>query len=124
MAELQERIEDNPDTAFEASDWPLPVVGIVFLVMVVVLVVAAFVLVAAFPGAVSDVSRRQTVLPPQPRLQVDPAADLARFRAEEEKRLDTYYWVDKKSGIVHIPIDQAMKQLAAKGIPGFPKAKP
>jgi hypothetical protein len=124
MAELQERIEDNPHTAFEASDWPLRTVGIVFLAMLIALVIAAFVLVAAFPGAVSDVSRRLTVVPPQPRLQIDPAADLARFRAAEEKRLDTYYWVDKKNGIVHIPIDQAMKELAAKGIPGFPKAKP
>ena len=124
MADLQERIEDNPDTAFEASDWPLRIVGIVFLVMLVVLVAAAFVLIGAFPGAVSDVSRRLTVMPPQPRLQIDPAAELARFRAAEEKRLNTYYWIDRKKGIVHIPIAQAMKELAAKGIPGFPKAKP
>ena len=55
-------------------------------------------------------------------LQIAPAQDLARFRAQEEKRLDTYYWVDKSKGIVHIPIAEAMKKLATEGIAGFPKA--
>lgn len=123
MAELEERIEDNPDTAFEASDWPLRTVGIVLIGILVFLVIGAFVLIGAFPRSASDVSRRLTVPLPAPRLQTDPAEDLARFRAKKEKELNTYYWIDKQKGIVHVPIGQAIKELAAKGIPGFPKAK-
>jgi hypothetical protein len=124
MAELDERIENNPNTAFEASDWPVATVGIIFVGIFAFLAIATLVLIGAFPGAVSGVSRRLTVELPQPRLQTDPAEDLARFRAQEEKRLDSYYWIDKQKGIVHIPIAQAMKELAAKGIPGFPKTPP
>jgi hypothetical protein len=77
-----------------------------------------------YSSAVSDVSRRIAVEPPQPRLQVNAPQDLANFRAEEEKKLDTYYWVDKQQGTVHIPIGEAMKKLAEQGIDGFPKGKP
>ena len=88
------------------------------------LVISPFVMIAAFPIAPADVSRALTVEPPQPRLQTDPSADLVQFRAEEKKRLHSYYWVDKKKGIIHIPIEQAMKQVAKDGIDGFPRGKP
>jgi hypothetical protein len=78
----------------------------------------------AFPRAVIDVSRALTVEPPQPRLQTDPSEDIAQFLLDEDKRLNTYYWIDKKNGVVHIPIEQAMHELADKGIDGFPRGKP
>ena len=62
------------------------------------MVIAPLVLMWAYPSAVSDVGRRLLVSPPAPELQVDPARDLANFRAQEEKRLHTYYWVDKQKG--------------------------
>ncbi len=124
MAEIAERVEDNPETAFEKSDWPLGIVGWVLLGTFIFLVIAPFVLMGAFPRAVSDVSRALTVEPPQPRLQTDPSEDLAKFLSNEDKRLNTYYWIDKKKGIVHIPIEQAMKEVAEEGIDGFPRAKP
>ena len=124
MAELEERVEDNPKTAYEQSDWPLGMIGLVLLGTLIFLVIAPFVLIGAFPDAVSDVSRALTVEPPQPRLQKDPSEDLAKFMADEDKRLSTYYWIDKKKGIVHIPIEQAMKEIAQEGIDGFPRGKP
>jgi hypothetical protein len=36
--------------------------------------------------------------------------------------LNTYYWIDRDKGIVHIPIAEAMKRVATKGIDGFPQA--
>jgi hypothetical protein len=123
MAEHSERIEDNPDTAYEQSDWPLGRIGLILAAILVLLVISPFVMIAAFPTTPSDVSRALTVEPPQPRLQTDPSEDLARFRAEEEKRLDSYYWIDKNKGIVHIPIAQAMKTLAAEGIDGYPRGR-
>ena len=124
MAERQERIEDNPDTAYEPADWPLGTIGLILLGVFVMLVISPFVMIAAFPTTTSDVSRALTVEPPQPRLQTDPSADLAQFQIDEEKRLHSYYWIDKEKGIVHIPIEQAMKELADKGIDGFPRGKP
>ena len=124
MAEIAERLEDNPKTAFEKSDWPLGAIGLVLLGTLIFLVIAPFVLIGAFPRAVSDVSRALTVEPPRPRLQTDPSEDLAKFLADEDRRLNTYYWVDKNKGIVHIPIEQAMHELAEEGIDGFPRGKP
>ena len=123
MAEL-ERVEDNPDTAYEQSDWHIGATGLAYLGIFVFLVVAAFVMVAAFPRAVSDVSRALTVEPPQPRLQTNPSADLAQFRVSEDKQLNGYYWIDKQKGLVHIPIEEAMKRVAAEGIEGFPRGQP
>jgi hypothetical protein len=116
--------DDRPRTAFEREDWPLGTVGLIYLGVFVFLVVTPLLLVWAYPSAVSDVSRRLLIEPPAPRLQVDPARDLAKFRAKENRRLNTYYWVNRQKGIVHIPIEQAMKKLAAHGIDGFPKAQP
>jgi hypothetical protein len=124
MAEADLRVEANPDTAFEPSDWPLGIVGLVLVGIVLFLVAGTLVLIAAFPAAVSGVGRNLLAEPPAPRLQLDPAEDLARFRADVERRLNTYYWIDKKNGVVHIPIAQAMKEVAAKGLAGFPKASP
>ena len=124
MAEIAERVEDNPKTAFEKSDWPLGAVGLVLLGTLIFLVIAPFVLMGAFPRAVPDTGRALTIEPPRPRLQTDPSQDLARFLVDEDKRLNTYYWIDKQKGIVHIPIKQAIQELAEEGIDGFPRGKP
>src|ERR1700756_5270178 len=124
MAEIADRVEDNPETAFEKSDWPLGIVGWVLLGTFIFLVIAPFVLMGTFPRAVSDVSRALTVEPPQPRLQTDPSEDLTKFLVDEDRRLNTYYWIDKQKGIVHIPIERAMQKLAEEGIDGFPRGKP
>jgi hypothetical protein len=56
-------------------------------------------------------------LPPAPRLQSTPLQDLEELRAEEEKELTSYGWVDEKAGIARIPIDEAIKIVAARGLP-------
>jgi len=48
-------------------------------------------------------------LPPLPRIQPDPPADLAAMRAHEAKILYHFGWVDKAEGTVHIPISDALK---------------
>jgi len=59
-------------------------------------------------------------LPPMPRLQGKPVEDIARFRAEEEQLLRGYSWVDEEAGIVRIPIEEAMRQVIARGLPSRP----
>jgi hypothetical protein len=44
-----------------------------------------------------------------PALQASPDTDLARLRGAADRRLDSYGWVDRDKGIMHIPIDEAMR---------------
>lgn len=122
MSEEVEYVRINPDTKFEERDWHLGYVGWVFLGTLIFLVISPFILMAAFPRALPDQSKELLVEPPPPRLQISTAADLERLTIVEDKRLRTYYWIDKKKGLVHIPIDAAMRKVARTGIPGYPKA--
>jgi hypothetical protein len=61
-------------------------------------------------------------LPPSPRLEVDPGAELARLRGVEEKTLSSYGWIDRQQGVARVPIERAIAVLAERGLPE-PKAK-
>lgn len=58
-------------------------------------------------------------LPPigLPRLQAHPAQDLKKYLAREKEILDSYGWVDRKAGVVRIPIQRAMNILLQEGFP-------
>jgi hypothetical protein len=56
-------------------------------------------------------------LPPEPRIQANPPADLKVLRDQEEAVLTTYGWVDRQGGVVRVPIDVAMKQVLEQGLP-------
>ena len=55
--------------------------------------------------------------PPPPLLQTAPAQDLAQFRAQEDAVLASYGWMDKEQKVVRIPIEEAMKLVAERGLP-------
>lgn len=55
-------------------------------------------------------------LPPVPRLQPAPIADIKEMRAAEDQLLTGYGWVDQKQGIARIPVDRAIDLLAQRGI--------
>jgi hypothetical protein len=69
-------------------------------------------------------------LPPEPLLQGAPGKDdhptelpleaMATLRKQKEQRLESYGWVDKTSGVAHIPIDRAKDIIAEKGLPALP----
>lgn len=122
MAEQPETVLSNPETDFEREDWNLAIVGALAIIVFAFLLLIPLVLHGAYFEAVGDVNRKQRVVPPPPLLQTDPATDLNDFRAEEKARLNSYGWVDRAHGIVHIPIAEAMKQIEQKGAPGFPQA--
>ncbi len=52
-----------------------------------------------------------------PRLQVSPALDLQTFRAGEDAELNTYGWINQTSGVVRLPIEQAMDLLLKEKLP-------
>lgn len=69
----------------------------------------------------STLAGTRSDLPPEPRLQNSPFDDLRKLRAEEDKALNSYGWVDRKAGIARIPIERAL-EIAAGG--GLPPAQP
>jgi|SRR5215510_1526573 len=56
-------------------------------------------------------------VPPEPRLQRFPREDIMNFRIGEETLLHQYGWVDRNAGVVHIPIDDAMRLTVERGLP-------
>jgi hypothetical protein len=66
----------------------------------------------------------QHTLPPPPRLQTNPRGDLLELREAEDRVLATYGWVDRKAGVVRIPIEQAMKLTVERGLPSRTSKEP
>ena len=114
----------NPETAYEPSDWRISAVAIVLAMVLGLIAMAVLVLRIVFQTAISDVDRSPIVAMPAPALQVDPRRDLALLHAREDQALNTYYWADRQNGLAHIPIGQAMKQIVARGVDGFPQGTP
>lgn len=54
---------------------------------------------------------------PGPRLQISPRMDLHYFRAQEDKQLTNYAWVDRSAGVVRVPIERAMELVLERGLP-------
>ena len=65
-------------------------------------------------------------LPPEPRLQgvpgheTDPQADLRKKIQEDSEANEKLEWIDKSSGIAQIPVKDAMKIIAEKGLATAP----
>lgn len=60
--------------------------------------------------------------PPGPRLQTDPAGEMAALRAAEEQLLGSYGWVDRQGGIARIPIERAISLMVGDAEPAPPAA--
>jgi hypothetical protein len=117
---MAESGEGNPGVGFEPSDMNPKTVGIVAAGVAVWLLLIPFILALGYPQAAHDVAKAPTLRPPEPRLQIDEARDLRLYDAAKQARLSSYGWVDRGRGIVHIPIEEAMRRLADQGIPGWP----
>jgi hypothetical protein len=66
------------------------------------------------------------MLPPEPRLQgipghqSDPQADLRKKNQEDAEANEKLEWIDKSGGIAQIPVKEAMKIIAEKGLSAAP----
>ena len=66
----------------------------------------------AFPLAVG-----RTADPPAPRLQTQPTRDVFDLKSAQRAVLNGYGWIDKATGLVHIPIERAMDLTVQRGLP-------
>src|SRR5882672_11391851 len=66
------------------------------------------------------------MMPPEPRLQgvpghqTDPQADLRKKNQEDAEANEKLEWIDKSGGIAQIPVKEAMKIVAEKGLSAAP----
>jgi hypothetical protein len=106
---------------YEKSDADPRLIAALALGVAAFLVVTPFALLAVYPGADRlGAPPAERPLPPQPRLQVRPKADLDVLRAMERERLISFGWVDRDRKIVRIPIERAMGLLSQRGLADWP----
>jgi hypothetical protein len=104
-------------SAHEAADLNVPLIVRIASVIVPILALLIIVVAVLFhyfnrvhANRTSEAAPVVTAtdLPPAPRLQTDPAADLQAVRAKEDAHLDRYAWIDRTQGIAQVPIERAM----------------
>ena len=119
----------SPNTGYETSDVdPKPIIrfGVALAAMLVVTIAAMAWMFDYFTAREKQLDTSGSPLadtrevPKAPQLQVTPSSDLTQLRAREQARLDSYGWVDRPEGLVHIPIERAMEILAGRGLPAQP----
>jgi hypothetical protein len=54
-----------------------------------------------------------------PKLEITPSDDLRRFDRASKQLADSYGWVDRKHGVVRIPVARAVERLLHQGLPGW-----
>lgn len=108
--ELNKRRDISFSTAAKAS------LGLVVVLVVLGLFLGGRYILSGNPEAKSSVL--QSAITPSPEVASGKA--LKQLQATEEANLTTYGWLDRKNGIVHIPIERAMDLLLQRGLPTRP----
>ncbi|HEV8713061.1 MAG TPA: hypothetical protein VGX03_09560 [Candidatus Binatia bacterium] len=124
--------QQNPQVSHERSDvsvFVILVFGIGLLVSALVISLLIWWLFNSFAARAARSDRPLPTLapratgepvPPEPRLQVSPSQDLREMRAAEDAILNSYGWADQPTGVVRVPVEQAMQVLAQRGLPVDP----
>lgn len=124
VSDAEQASTTNSSIDFERSDMNVAVIAVLAVGILGYICLAPFVLTLIYRPALNDANRQLTIDPPAPKLQLDAPADLATLNARASTQLASYGWVDRAKGIAHIPLARAMQDVAARGIPDFPKASP
>jgi hypothetical protein len=111
-----------PPSQYERSDVPIRTAMIAAPAILIGLLATMLLVWWIYPESTIDRRMPTPLQPyPAPRLQSDAAADMQKFLAAELARLNSGGWDDESKGAGHIPIDDAMRRIAASGIPDWPK---
>lgn len=117
----------NADVKYEPKDASGKWLGAIGVLIVITAIILPFLLwgfyghFEASYGHAAPIPESKNLerfnVPPAPELKPYPIVNYREFRRAENEKLTEYGWINREKGIVHIPIEQAMKQLAAKGLP-------
>jgi hypothetical protein len=116
---MSEVSRQRPD--YERSDVGTRALALLAAGGALFLLVTPFALAAIYPQSLQPAGIGVLPQPPAPRLQTDPAADLAAVRQADTARLSGYGWVERTQGTVHIPIDRALALTLERGLPDWQK---
>ena len=118
---MAEEMLSIPTARRETRDVSATFIALAFVLMVSGLAIVGLLCWWIFPRAPNP---RLIPYPvpsyPPPQLQAAPHEDLVRFERQELDRLNSVGWIDRAKGLVHIPIDRAMRDVVAAGIKDWP----
>jgi len=127
MSEPHAHGAENPDVRFEDKDVRasailkfavylfLATIAVLFLMQRLYVAFARFEASQQPPPPIMQTAPSRQ--PPLPRLQVLPTRDLGELRRSEDAALSSYGWIDPPTGIVRIPIEEAMRLVNERGLP-------
>ena len=75
------------------------------------------------PGSSTSQFATERQLPPSPRLQTAPHSDLKSYCVGQQQEVNTYGWIDKRLGVVRIPVGRAMDLVLQNGLPVRPSSQ-
>jgi hypothetical protein len=121
-----EYLETPPGSTYEHTDANVSVIVRFLLWLAVSAVIIHFGLAGMYEVLIRQAIQteqpyplavaQEEQLPPAPRLQQFPRNELYEFRLGEESVLQRYGWMNKEAGIVHIPIEDAMRLTVDRGL--------
>jgi hypothetical protein len=110
---------------YEKRDISAAAVALFAISLIVALIIVHYLALGTF----HHLARQSSKYPPpsslaitrekfsEPQLLVNQKLDMETFRTTEDVLLNNYGWIDRKQGIVRIPIDRAIDLLAQQGTP-------
>jgi hypothetical protein len=130
-------VPEHDTVAFETRDVKARTIYVYLLVLAVAVIlsylVCVFILRATTrmaaesdtppPPVRQELGKAYLTMPPEPRLQgvpghdTDPQYDLREKLREDTEANEKAGWIDQNSGIAQIPVEDAMKIIAEKGLP-------
>ena len=102
----------------------LLVAGAVISIAIALAIGIGLWLVSLFGGFERPLARAEHHPMPEPHLQPHPLSDRRRYDEQQRAKLSDYQWVDRKAGIVRIPLDRALQIIARQGGPMTPHGAP
>ncbi|MBV8377517.1 MAG: hypothetical protein JO279_11005 [Verrucomicrobia bacterium] len=124
--------QTSPSTAkkgYETRDvparpWAWFTLGFAASLLIICLGTFVFIRFLAAPGTIigrtGHPADKSLVRFPEPQLQSNPSLDLHKYLQHKQDEINTYGWIDRRSGIVRIPIERAVDIFVNQGAPARP----
>ena len=117
-----------PSAGHEYREVNIKLILLSTAIMVGVVLIVSFFTVGLFDflnrhaGPVDQTTslERPVEVPPEPRVLEHPGEQLPVLRQTEDRVLNTYGWLDQKTGQTRIPVDRAIDLVAQRGLPVAP----